>query len=284
MFGCALALALCNSPTMAVERPEAVPKATQAPEASMLLTGRISIDPAGHVTGYAIDKREKVPAAVAAMIDRKLPHWTFEPVRNEDGAPAAAEATMRLLVLAHKDDNTHYLIGIHSAAFDDKADAGPGRFVTSKQMKVPTYPAGPLRYGVSGTAYLVLRIDQAGRATLPFVKQVNLRSLGTQTQMEQWREAFASNTLRAAADWTFNPPTTGRDAARGHWDVAVPVNYTMHGDVAGYGEWEFYLPGPHQDAPWMEPDYSTSSNEALPEGTPHLAGTGWHLLTPLSDG
>ena len=267
-------------------RPDAAAVAAlQQAEASMLVTGDVSIDPAGHVTGYSIDKRSKVPAGVTGMIDQAVPHWSFEPVQT-DGTPVPAKATMRLLVVATKADTTKYRIEIRSAAFDDPANLAPGANVSMKEMKPPAFPEAALENGISGTVYLRLKIDRNGRVADEIAEQVNLRSSGTPKQMKKWRDAFARSALAGAARWTFDPPITGSAASQAYWDVTMPVIYRWGDIVANYGGWEPYIPGPRQVVPWADPDNSArpASYEALAEGSVHLVGSGLHLLTPLGDG
>ena len=280
-LGWALALAFCSLPAMAAPPSAAVAAAMEQAEASMLVTGDVSIDAAGHVTGYTIDKRESVPEGVTGMIDQAVPRWAFEPVQK-DGSPVPAKATMRLLVVAHKADETNYRIEIRSAAFQDATSPTPGASVSKKRMYPPSFPAAAFEYGVTGTVYLRLKIDRSGHVADELAEQVNLHRAGTPKQMNEWRDILSRSALTAAARWRFNPPTTGSAANRDYWDVTVPVNYRLEGVATTYGGWTPYIPGPHQDVPWADPEQSArpDSRQALAEGV-HLAGSGLRLLTPL---
>lgn len=280
-LGWALALAFCSLPAIGQAPGAGKGNALAQAEASMLVTGDIAIDPAGHVTGYAIDDRAKVPAGVTELIDQSVPHWAFEP-EQRDGSPVPAKATMRLLVVAGQADATHYRIEIRSAAFEDPTSS-PGSDVSSKQMKPPRFPQEAFEFGLSGTVYLRLKIDRSGRVADEIAEQVNLRRTGSARQMDTWRAVLSRSALRAAARWTFNIPTTGSAARRDYWDVTVPVVYRFADSIASYGGWEPYIPGPHQAAPWADPDdvARAHSNEALADGSVHLVGSGLQLLTPL---
>ena len=286
-----LAIASCGLPALAATKAETAAAAAAAradalkqAEASMVVTGRISIDPSGRVTGYLIDRRSKVPTGVVAMIERYVPHWAFEPVQK-DGSPVLATATMWLRIVARKTDDTHYQIGIRNAAFGDPAaEIERGSYLTKARMDPPSYPGIAYGAGASGTVYLRLKIDRSGHVADEIAEQVNLRTTGTPEQMQQWRDALAKSTLQAAAKWTFHPPTTGKEASRDYWDAVVPVIYRMDEGLAKYGEWEAYLPGAKQVVPWADPDDTGRSSDAFSDGSLHLAGSGLRLLTPLIGG
>ena len=287
-LGTAIALSILSFSAAAethAAQSAAARAAMQQAEASMVVTGDVSIDAAGHVIGYSLDQPEKIPAGVSGLIAQYVPRWAFEPVQK-DGSPVPAKAGMRLRVVAHKTDETHYAVAIRSAAFSDPAnEVLPGASLSAKKMTPPHYPAAA--YGIDGTVYLRLKIDRSGNVADEIAEQVTLHAVGTTQEMDAWRDALAKNTVKAAARWTFNPPTAGKLTSRAYWDVVVPVVYTMEGDpIPGYGQWEAYIPGPRQDIPWADPDDSTRphSSEAYAEGSPHLAGGGLHLLTPLTEG
>lgn len=290
-LACMLAIASCGLPAVAASRAETLKTATAAKaealkqaEASMVVTGRISIDPAGHVTAYMIDDRSKVPPGVVGMIEQYVPHWAFEPVQK-DGSPVLATATMSLRVVARKTDDTHYQIAIRSAAFGDPAaEIERGSYLTEDKINPPSYPGIAYGAGASGTVYLRLKVDRSGHVADEIAEQVNLRTAGTPEQMQQWRDALAKSALQAAAKWTFHPPTAGKEASRDYWDAVVPVIYRIDESIAKRGQWDPYLPGPRQVAPWADPDDAGRSSDAFADGSVHLAGTGLRLLTPLSDG
>ena len=258
-------------------------------EASMLLTGTIKVDPKGAVTGFTIDHREKVPGAVAQLVDGTVPHWRFDPV-TRDGRAVAATTTMSMLVVASQPDDTHYRITLKGATFGDGADdAGHGasdeKSVTAKSMRPPEYPASPYLSGVTGVVYLVVKIDQNGRVDDASVEQVNLRALGSVRDSENWRRAFGEAALRAAKRWTFNVPAAPINEGP-FFSVRVPIDYQFQGEAPKYGEWVTYIPGPRQTIPWLDQhdmdDWSPP--DALVAGGVYQPGKGLHLLTPPGEG
>jgi outer membrane biosynthesis protein TonB len=252
-------------------------------EASMLLTGTIHVDPQGAVTGFTVDQRDKVPTGVLQLVDSTVPKWRFEPVIR-DGQPVAATTTMSMLVVATQPDDSHYRIAINGATFgDDKPDHDS---ITSKSMKPPTYPVGPMYSGVSGAAYLVLRIDRLGTVSDVVVEQVNLRALGTPAQSNGWRAQFAESAARAARRWTFTVATDAVPGDSGFFSVRVPVDYKIEEAPVAYGHWQSYIPGPRKTIPWLqEHDMDARSPpDALVAGGVYQVGRGLHLLTPPGQG
>lgn len=253
-------------------------------EASMLLTGTISVDSKGAVSAFTIDQRDKVPSGVAQYVDSVVPGWRFEPV-TRDGLPVAAKTTMSVLVVATQPDDTHYQLSITGATFGDDDVKSGG--VKGKSMKPPMYPSDPFNSGVSGSAYVVLRIDALGKVSDVVVEQVNLRALGTPDESNSWRRQFADATARAARRWTFTVPAVAAPGDEGYFNVRVPVDYQAENKKpVGYGHWQTYIPGPRQTIPWRHGHDTDASSppDALAAGGVYLVGKGLHLLTPLGQG
>lgn len=252
-------------------------------EASMLLTGTINVDPKGAVTGFAIDHRDKVPSGVVQLVDSTVPRWRFEPVAR-DGQAVAAHTSMSLLVVATQPDDTHYRIAINGATFGDASASAGG--IAGTSMKPPTYPAGPLYSGVSGAAYLVLRIDPQGNVADVVVEQVNLRALGSPAESNGWRKQFAESAARTARHWTFTVPASPAPEDGGFFNVRVPVDFKVGEDPIAYGHWQTYIPGPRQPIPWLHlhDTGNWSAPDALVAGGVYQVGKGLHLLTPPDQG
>lgn len=259
-------------------------------EASMLVTGRIVVEPDGSVSRWEIDQRDKLPEPVSALIDRAAPQWKFEPVLV-DGRPARVEAQMSLRVVANRQDDGGYQVSIRSSYFGDEAKGAEGlakegradEVVRPIQMRPPSYPEKAVRAGIRGTVYLVLQIDREGAVGDAFVEQVNLRNVSNERHMGEMRAMLARSAVSAARKWTFSTPTAGEYADNQYWSIRVPVSYMYHGErEAAYGQWEAYIPGPRQRAPWAEEEPgSDGSPDALIAGGVYQAGQGMRLLTPL---
>jgi hypothetical protein len=97
-----LALALALGGTGLVATPDTAAQTArtvrETAEASMTLTGKIDIGTDGHVTGFQLDHADKLPADLAAFVQRQVQAWQFQPV-VVDGAAVATQTpvTLRLL-------------------------------------------------------------------------------------------------------------------------------------------------------------------------------------------
>jgi TonB family protein len=251
-------------------------------EASVGVTGTIDIDAAGAVTGYAIDRRQKLDSAVANLIDRAIPTWKFEP-KSVDAGSKAGHTRMSLMIVARQQSANQYAMRIQSAHFTD-TDASPSDSITSASMRPPAYPTIAARMGVEGTVYVALKIDRTGHVTDAMAEQVNVGGADSPSAMEQGRRVLTEVTLKAARNWTFHPPTTGKSAGDPYWLGQVPVQYSIGiGHDDGYGRWQVYVPGPKQPIPWVDPQNreATANPEALIPGELSTAGNQRRLLTAL---
>lgn len=265
-------------------------------EASMLVTGHVLIDPDGSVSGWEIDQRGKLPAAVVELVEHSASSWRFDPVMV-DGKARKARARMSLRVVAKRieGDEDDYRITIRAGYFGEEAMTAEERKalaltdrVQANRMKPPTYPDVAWQSGVRGTVYLVLKINREGAVDDLVSEQVNLKVVGSEQQMARMRGVLERSAISAARKWTFRVPTTGEAANSPYWAVRIPVDYKWEGDKAsGYGEWEAYVPGPRQEKmPWhMESlEGFDIPPDALIAGEVYQVGGGLKLLTALSGG
>ena len=202
-------------------------------EMSMLVTGMVLVGADGHVTGWEIDQREKLPVAVVNLIEQSAPVWRFEPTLV-DGQPRQVKAPMSLRLVANRLDNGNYRIAIRSGHFgedtldwDGRKAAGGTDTLQAVDLRPPTYSLDALHMGVQGTVYLVLRIDRQGRVADVVTEQVDLRIVGSENQMRTMRNLLAKPALLAARKWTFQVPTTGDAAGQDEWSARVPVDYAF---------------------------------------------------------
>jgi hypothetical protein len=255
-------------------------------EASMSLTGSITVGPDGNVREYTIDKQDKVAPAILDMLGRDIGAWKFEP--QQEDKPVAIKNRMYLRLVANRNEAGDYLVRISSTYFAPYQDEDPQEpemkqaASNRKNMTPPHYPPSAAMAGAQGTAFLLLRIDAQGRVEDAVAEMVNLRVIGTPQQMEGLRKLFADASLAAAKKWTLPPPPEGK----AYDTVRVPVDYCL--DRCGaYGQWESYVPGPVQKAPWPTGEEGLGfSPDALPGGGVYPVGEsgGLKLLTPLQGG
>jgi outer membrane biosynthesis protein TonB len=240
----------------------------KAMEASLLVTGDITISATGKVGEFKLDAPEKLPKEVLALIDSALPAWEFEPViRN--GAAISARSRMSLRLVANKRDDGDYLLAIRSAAFTgDRDDEVDKTWLAKQRMDPPTYPTKAARAGVSGTVYLIVKVGRDGRVEDAFAEQTNLRYVDNEKQMARWRTVLEQSALVAARR-----------------TVRVPVDYSFGKTTLAYGTWSPYIPGPRALAPWVKPEFARAQDiDAGQDGTLAPVGAGVRLKTDLSQG
>ena len=259
---------------MAAKVPERVQAQT---EASMLLTGKIGINADGSVADYEIRHADKVPDYVLSNLAKWVPAWRFKPVLV-DGKAVPARATMTVRMLARPSGEDKFEVSIAGTCFDLDS-LRPTDNVQRLEMKPPQYPRDVVRAGGQGTAYLVLKVGRQGTVEDVVIERVNLSVYASEREMERFRKRLGAAAAKAAWDWTFVPPTTGDLVQDESWSVRVPVAFYLGREIAtAYGQWEAYLPGPYQPAPWLVGDEAGS--DALADGAIHTMGSGLELLTP----
>lgn len=249
-------------------------------EASMLVKGRIHVDPQGNVERFELDGREALPESVVGLLDRAIPAWRFEPTVH-DGVPAHVDTSMRVRVAANMQADESILLRIAGASFgdpvrlEDLSDAARA----SRRRHVPYYPHDALRTGAMATVHVLVKVGHDGKVQDAMAEQVNLRFRGTERTMDSYRKAFATSALRAAKRWTLDVPAdVGPDET---WVARIPVDYTINNfRMPGYGEWDRYVPGPRQVAPWSEEAPGTTG-DTYASGGIYPVGGGLKLLTPL---
>lgn len=252
-------------------------------EGSMVVTGTIGVTPQGTVLGYTLDQPEKLPPVVVDVIGKTVPGWTFQPVVR-DGKPVAAKAKMSLRLVARPIGDGNYQVAVRSAYFGDEQAAARKMVVTRTS---PRYPREAIQGRASGTAYAVLRVDRAGHVADAFAQQVNMRVLADDTTLDRMRKLFAEATVKALQQWTFVPADPADHEP--YRVVRVPVSYEVAelGHLPSheaYGQWQGYVPGPEQPAPWFDKDQMlTGGGDALP-GDGVYGPSSLSLLTPLNHG
>jgi hypothetical protein len=251
--------------------------------ASMDVSGTITVSARGYVKGYKLDQPGKLPDYVVRLLNRSIPAWRFQPnVRH--GKPVNVKAHMDVRLLATPLANKKVSISIDQTTFATVHGKDDQQIQFKKQKHPPKFPWELVRQGVSGTVFLLLRINRKGRVSKAAVEQVNLATRGAPKLMTRWRRAFARSALDAARRWRFAYPTAGKLASADHCDVEVPVQYRTHsGPIMtdaryAYGAWQPYIPGPRHYIPW-EQHNKMADHAAPPVGSGiHMVGTGLHRI------
>lgn len=284
-----LAVALCIP--AATVSASAYKSAQKQLESTMLLTGKIDVDPDGSVAGISLDQQKKLGDALSSYIHTTVTQWRFEPLRDEHDNALAVRAPMHLRLVARVLDGDKAEVGIRSADFSAGYDPDDPTTVRFLDNRPPAYPRDASRAAMGADTFVLIKVGRDGRVEDLLTRQVNLHSLGPERVMERWREKFAKATERTARNWTFQVPTEGPKADAPHWVVTVPVSYEISMGPKGssdnrYGTWRSYVAGPLQPAPWLDPKdiRNATSPDALPDGGIYMEREdGLRLLTPLDE-
>ena len=274
------ALLVCSFAVYAEKAPDAVQKQV---ESALYVTGTIDITPAGDVVAHTLDLPEKLPKGIVDMAARLLPQWKFEPIALQ--GKAISRSKMNLLFVGKKLDEGKYSVELRSATFSgDSPEASVG--LAPKGRRLPDYPVGFANAGISGTVFLMVKIGRDGKVINVDASHVNLRAIGSESQMNQWRKALARNSIAVARQWTFVPPKSGPAADKPYWLGTLPFDFYIEGqEPPAYGKWRTYVAGPKALIPWEnEKLIAEGSTDALTPNTFHTAGSGRRLLTPLAGG
>lgn len=272
-----LALALAGAPWGVPAQSEAEVR-TQA-QASMLVTGSLDVEPDGAVSAVELDRKDALPPYVIDTVDRTVRAWLFEPeIRNGAAIPFRVRISVRVVAVPRGGGD--FEISVSSASLIEQIPKT--HTMTSERLRPPPYPTEALYRDASAVVYVLLKVGADGRVADSAVEQVNLRGAADGKTMAMLRKTFSESVLRASRRWTFQPPSEGPHVAKPFWTVRVPVSFFMHGtpDMNQYGQWTAYVPGPLQQAPWLE-GVAADANDALGDGEVQLVDAGPRLRTPL---
>lgn len=274
--------------------------AAQQPKvyASMVVTGTIGIQTDGSVSGYTLDKAEKLPPAALTALSRAIPDWKFEPVLR-DGKAVEAKSYMSVRLVAKPIDGG-YSIGVSGAHFGKSQTAKKKQDNTDiayakKHRGAPKYPVKAVARGVMGTVYLVVQVGRDGKVRHVAAEQVDLSVKGPSGMMKEGRQELAQSSMDWAKHLTFTVPTKGPEANQNHWEVRIPVTYRInvpdfvpgrHKHKWDYGQWQAYIPGPKHYIPWLSNQVAAQGGaDAIPaDGGLYPMQQSLHLLTPLGSG
>ncbi len=251
-------------------------------ESSLRVTGNIDITPAGDVVTHALDQPEKLPKGIVDVVARIAPQWKFEPVALQGNA--VSHSKMSLLFVAKKLDNGELSVELRSTDFAP-AENKDRLSLDRTNFNMPTYPLTLSRDGVTGTTYVVIKVGRDGSVLNAEVSQINLGIIGSQPQLQRWRNAFKRSALASASSWRFNVPAAGPETGKDHWVGTLPISYSFSAEPVPYGQWETYVAGPRALIPWLDDKHMADRDPgALSPNTFHAAGEGRRLLTPLTGG
>ena len=259
-------------------------KAAQQIEASLDVSGSLTVDDTGKVTSHTIDHPEQLSPGVVDLVAKTIPTLHFKPVL-QDGQPHAVVAKMNLVLVASHVDPQNVSIRIKSARFIESEPPVDQRITIKTRASDGAIGYALISAGVAATVYVAVRIDRNGRVMDAQAQQVNLRAAASDRQMRRWREELARATVATIRKYTFAIPTAGPHADDAEFTGMLPVILRIDNpEPPKYGQWQSYVPGPRQPIAWYGDEDDTRSSEAVPPGTFAQAGTALKLLTPLGDG
>lgn len=232
-------------------------------EASLLLTGSITVAPDGSVSKYSIDHADKVPEGAMGMIRNLVPAWRFVPTRR-DGKAVSVRADMSIRLLARKMDGDKYGIGIADANFTDPNAVLPELTSSAAAIK---YPPAAIRQRLEATAYVLMQIDAKGKVVQSAIEQINLRADGSKGQMRRWRELFARSVESYMERIQFRVPSEALNK-EGFVVARWPVTFVLgRSSEKVYGKWTSYMPGPRKSVPWAGEDQAADRADMVPPGS-----------------
>jgi TonB family protein len=261
---------------LAVATPVAQAGTTQDLESSAIVHGTIVLAKDGTVQSATIDDEAKYGKPIADMVHKAALQWLFYPILR-DGKPVVAQSSMDVRVVLQKKPDGNYSARIKGATFGGKDMKSTDTLRTADGAKgvMPIYPKAAIRAHVQGTVYLALHVDRSGHVTEAVAEQVNLANTGSDRALKQYREIMAEATLKAARQWTFVVPTTGRLATQDSWTAHMPVSFKVNNldKPAPASVWETYVPGPYTPAPWVE-KHDVNATDVLADGDIRTEGAG----------
>ena len=243
----------------------------QRKEASMLVTGMVTIDPSGSVTGYTLDHPEKLSQPVMDIVKQSVDRWKFQ-----FASPPATTASehMSLRLVARMIDDQHASIRLVGSSFDD-AKVPADEDIDYKTRPHYEYPRDALKEGAWGTVYVLVRVGRDGSVLDASPEQVDLGAFAPAADMARYRKYLAEAAIKGARQATFTVPTKGKLAEQPYWLVRFPVNFLPEGQFTGadYGTWRVYVPGPRTAVPWLEhPELAAGTPDTVPDGALHALG------------
>ena len=251
-------------------------------ETSRLIAGTVDLDSAGRVTGHHFKDVESLSPGVQQWLDARIARWEFDTVEN-NGIRGPAHLVMSLRLVRKRIDPQQVLLSVAAADFTQAGvTPAPNEELRVKSMLPPSFPKEAARRGVSGTVYVIVRINHEGSVVDADSEQVNLRVVTTQDEMDHFREVLAAAVVKAARGWTFTVPTAGKYAGQEFYLGRVPVDFIgPDARVPKEDKWTAYIPGPRKIIPWTESE-GLLPPDALAAGRLYLIdGHGVKLKTAL---
>jgi hypothetical protein len=204
------------------------------PVIELTARGEIQIAPDGHVNDYQL--KSELSPTVAALVDRTVRGWRFEPVLV-DGKAVIAKTTMSIHLHGEPAAGDSYSLRIASVNFGT---------LTRSRLDPPEYPSDAVRVGLGARVVLSLLIDADGKVVqaIPLQTSLDMRAR-SEREAEAWRKQFERASVRAAERWRYHPSefVNGKAMSKRYAIAPIVFNMRNHESIA-------YVPGPVHPAPW----------------------------------
>lgn len=209
------------------------------PALSMQSDDEVQIAKDGSVRDYK--PRAVLAAPVAALIDRNIRGWHFEPV-VVDGVPVIASTVVHLDLSAEPIKGTSdFKLRIVSVHFGD-----PGRL---GKIIPPEYPADAVRAALDARVMMYLVLDESGKVVKAEPYQTSLGARArSEHEAEIWRKRFERASIAAAMKWRYNLSEKVNGKTLGT-SVLVPIQFSMSRSNER-DHWKAFIPGPVHTGLW----------------------------------
>ncbi|MBS0566766.1 MAG: hypothetical protein JSS59_05050 [Proteobacteria bacterium] len=208
---------------------------------TMAASGEIQIAADGHVSDYKL--RSQLPEQIAALVDRSIRQWMFNPIMI-DGQAVPARTAINLSLGAEPVDKDSYKIRVVAVHF-----GGPTQ--SRAHTRPPRYPASAVRAQVGGKVLLAVRLDDTGKVieALPYQTSLDVRT-ANEREARDWRKILENASIDAARHWKYDLTETVNGKPMGT-SAIVPVVFAISTHAPRDGHWKGYIPGPIEPVPWM---------------------------------
>lgn len=259
-----------------------------AREAESLYTMRVRGELAFDTSGKVVEHRysTQVEPAVAAGIDRAIATWRFQPYMK-DGAAVAVRTPFEVTLAGRETVPGKFEVKVESARFgNSKKSCAPGPKCKDAELenepRLPGYPKGLMKSGVSGMVLVYLKIDPEGRVLDASVAQSALFNIKGRTEiLSKARKNLERECLiySRKLKWKAGTgdPVGGSDINR---MAALPFVFKMtDAAVDNVGTWRFEARGPKQVAAWLQKNKVNAPGVSDVDGKGLIAMDSEYLLT-----
>jgi hypothetical protein len=191
-------------------------------------SGELALDAEGRVVSVKLDHKD-LGAELMSGFERQIREWRFEPVL-EDGKAVSTRASVQLDMRVRKTStDAPATLTIRNVYFGE-LPTGDGAGLSEAEARAsgvhlprPPYPWAPMKEGVGGQVWLLVRVGADGGVTEAAIHAAELRTVTlTPRRQKHHMRAFALAAQNAAKDWKLH----GYE----NLIVMVPVKFALPGE------------------------------------------------------